>query len=80
MNIMPVLGRISFNPLTSFLERLPGFIRRAVLGCGLHEVVRFLSNSHCMSKPFLCEVTQMKTVSALWSKHGMHSSPTHLFK
>ena len=52
---MPVLGRISFNPLTSFLERLPGFIRRAVLGCGLHEVVHFLSNSHCMSKPFLCE-------------------------
>ncbi len=26
-----------------------------MLGCGLHEVIRFLSNSHCMSKPLLCE-------------------------
>ena len=37
------------------LEWYPGFIRRAVLGCGLKDVVRFRSNTHCMSKPFLCE-------------------------
>ena len=37
------------------LDRFPGFIRRAILGCRLRQVVHFLSNSHCMSKLFLCE-------------------------
>ena len=41
--------------LTSLLECLPSFIRRAVLHCGVSEVTRFLSNSSCMTKPFLCE-------------------------
>ena len=41
--------------LTSLLECLPSFIQRAVLHCGVSEVTRFLSNSSCISKPFLCE-------------------------
>jgi len=41
--------------LTSLLECLPSFIRRAVLQCGVSKVTQFLSNSSCMTKPFLCE-------------------------
>ena len=37
------------------LEHLPGFIRRAVLHCGVREVTRFLSSSSCILKPFLCK-------------------------
>ena len=56
----------------AFADWYPEFIKRAVVRCGLHEVTRFLSKSHCMLNPFLCECNTTES-SVTWMNQAWNS-------